>query len=112
MLVLLIGLIFIYHTGRLIYDIEGLDPSPVFDFLYRAGLPCGVVWWLRAEVKHSTAKSLYCQGMLANAWVILVPYHLVKTRRKASIIPILALFGSLILSQIFGFVIAGIVGVE
>jgi len=106
MLVLVLVLIFIYSTGRAIYDAEGLEPVPAFEFLFRAALPCGVVWWLRAEVKKSAATSLYCQGLLATiGWIIIIPYHLIKTRGATGLIPLLALIGSLVVSQIVATVV-------
>ena len=110
MLVLLLVLIFVYSTGVAIYNVQGMEPIPAFEFLFRAALPCGVVWWLRAEVKKSAATSLYCQGLLAAiGWIIIIPYHLIKTRGAIGLIPLLALIGSLVVSQIVAAVVYVIV---
>ena len=101
MLVLLVVLTFVYHTGQTIYALLHVQVSPVFDFLHKVALTCGVVWWLRAEVKRSSAQALYCEGLLATVgWIIILPYHLLKTRGVKGLIPLLALLAALIASQV------------
>lgn len=106
MLCLLGASIFIFHLGRGILDAGGVEADPNADFLYRAILVCGVVWWLRAESRPSPAKHLYCEGLLAMvAWPIIVPYHLLKTRGLRGLLPLFALIGAFILARILGVVI-------
>jgi hypothetical protein len=101
MLVLLVVLTFVYQTGHSIYEFLGWEPLPTFEFLHTAAFVCGVVWWLRAETKHSAVKPVYCQGLLVGlGWLIIIPYHLFKTRGIKGMIPLLALFGSLVVSYI------------
>jgi hypothetical protein len=93
--VLLCILIFIYHFGLGIYYVLGTEPLPTFEFLYSAGFLCGVVWWLRAEAKNSVMKQIYCPGLLIGwASIIVVPYHLFKTRGIKALIPLSLLIGS------------------
>lgn len=101
MLILLIILIFIYNAGAAIYYEQGVEPLPTFEFLYNAAFLTGVVWWLRADAKRSAVTPVYCQGMLVGlGWLIIIPYHLLKTRGVRGLIPLFALLGSLIISRI------------
>jgi hypothetical protein len=95
MLVLLVIQVFVSHFGIGIYQLSGLEPSPTFTFLDSATFLCGVVWWLNAEARTSAAKQAYCLGLLvAIGWIIIVPYHLFKTRGARGLIPLLALLVS------------------
>jgi hypothetical protein len=106
MLVLLVALTFVYHTGHTIYELLGWEPLPTFEVLSKAALLCGVVWWLRAEAKRSAVQPVYCQGLLVSlGWLGIVPYHLLKTRGIKGLIPLLVLFGSLVVSYILAIVI-------
>ena len=101
MLVLLIILIFIYHVGAAIYQAYGVEPLPTFEFLYDAAFLSGVVWWLRGEAKRSAVTPVYCQGMLVGiGWLIIIPYHLLKTRGARGLLPLFALVGSFVLARV------------
>src|SRR5829696_6439968 len=101
MLVLLGTLVFVYHIGLGIYHTQGLEPLPTFEFLYTAAFLCGVVWWLKAETGKSAVRSIYCPGVLVGiGWLIVIPYHLLKTRGLRGLIPLLALHGLMVVSQI------------
>jgi hypothetical protein len=101
MFVLLGVLVFVYHFGVGIYYGRGLEPLPVFEFLYSAGFLCGVVWWLKAETRRSAVKGVYCSGLLVGiGWLIIIPYHLLKTRGVRGFVPLLALIGSLLAAHI------------
>ena len=106
MLVLLILLVIIYHVGSAIYYAEGLEPLPTFEFLYQAAFLTGVVWWLRSLGKRSAVTPIYCQGMLVGlGWLIIIPYHLLKTRGARGLFPLFALLGSFVVSQILASII-------
>ena len=106
MLGLLVVLTFVYHTGHSIYEFLGWEPLPTFEFLHMAAFLCAVVWWLRAETKRSAVKPVYCQGLLVGlGWLIIIPYHLFKTRGIRGMIPLLALLGSLVVSYILAVLI-------
>jgi len=101
MLVLLIILIFIYHIGAGLYYLYGLEPLPTFEFLYHAAFLCGVVWLVRAETKHSAVSSVYCHGLLVGiGWLIILPYHLIRTRGARGLISVFALLGSFLFARI------------
>ena len=97
MFVLLGVLVFVYHLGIGIYLVNSLQPSPAFEFLYQAAFICGVIWWLRADARRSAVQPVYCSGMLVGvAWIIIIPYHLLKTRGARGFIPLLGLIGSFV----------------
>ena len=106
MFVLLLVLVFVYHFGLGIYSVSGLEPSPTFEFLETAAFVCGVVWWLRAEAQTSTVKRFYCLGLLVGVgWIIIVPYHLIKTRGVRGLIPLLALIASFVAAYLLAAVV-------
>ena len=106
MLVLLVVLVFVYHFGIGIYRVWGLEPSPTFEFLYTSAFVCGVVWWLRAEARTSTVKHVYCLGLLVGTgWIIIIPYHLFKTRGVRGLIPLLALIVSFLAAYLLAMIV-------
>ena len=101
MLVLLIVLIFVYTFGAGVYLIYGLEPSPALEFLYQVGFLSGVIWWLQADAGRSEVKRVYCPGVLVSSgWLIMIPYHLIKTRGAKGLIPLVILVGSYVFAQI------------
>lgn len=97
MLVLLSILIFIYHLGIGIHFALGVEPSLTLEFLYTYTFLCGVVWWLKADIQRSGITNVYCPGLLVGyGWIVIIPYHLFKTRGARGLIPILVLIGSFI----------------
>lgn len=101
MLILLAILIFIYHFIAMFYLLARIEPSPTVEFLYLAALPCGIVWWFRSEKRKSAVSHLYCDGLMAcYGCLFTVPYHLLKTRGVKGLLPLLALVGSYLASQV------------
>jgi hypothetical protein len=101
MFVLLVIRVFVYHFGIGIYSALGLEPLPTFEFLYTSAFLCGVVWWLRAETRRYALRPVYCLGLLVGiGWIIMIPYHLLKTRGVRGLIPLLALLVSLIAARL------------
>jgi hypothetical protein len=106
MLMLLGILVFVYHFGIGIYYAAGLEPSSLFDSLYSIAFLCGVVWWLKAEARRYIVNPLYCLGLLVGAgWMIIIPYHLFKTRGVRGLIPLLALIGSFLAAHLLAVVV-------
>ena len=100
MLVLLCVGIFIYNLGLGIFSVRGLEPLPTFEFLYSAMFICGVVWWLRAEIRSSPATQLYCTGVFAvTAAPFIITYHLLKTRGWRGLLPLSALLGTFVITK-------------
>lgn len=102
-LVLLGILVFVYNFRMGIHSAGGLEPSSAFQFLYTVSFLWLVVWWLRAENRRYAIKPVYCLGLLVGVgWMIIIPYHLFKTRGVRGLIPIGALIGSLLVAHVLG----------
>jgi hypothetical protein len=101
MLVLLAVLVFLYHVGIGIYHALGLESLPAFEFLYTGTFLCGVVWWLKDEVRKYQITPVYCLGLLVSVgWIFLIPYWLFKTRGGRGVIPLFALIGVFLAAQL------------
>ena len=101
MFVLLVILIFVYHFGIGTYSALGLEPLPTFEFLYSAAFLCGIVWWLKAEARRYGLKPVYCLGLFVGiGWIIMIPYHLFKTRGVRGLIPLLTLIVSAVAAHV------------
>ena len=106
MLILLMILIFIYYFTAMFYQLSGMEPLATVEFLYIAALPCGVVWWFRSEKRKSAVTHVYCDGVAAcYGFMFTIPYHLLKTRGVKGLLPLLALVGSYIGSQVLAVII-------
>jgi hypothetical protein len=103
-MLVLLGIVgFIYHFGMGVYFTSGLEPSPTFEFLYTVLFLCAVVWWLKAEARRYAIKPLYCLGLLVGVgWIIIIPYHLFKTRGLRGLIPLVTLIGSFLAGRVLG----------
>ena len=101
-LLVLLGItIFIYNLGLGIFNVRGLEPLPSFEFLYSAIFICGVVWWLRAEIRSSPATQLYCAGVFAvTAAPFIITYHLLKTRGWRGLLPLSALIATFVVAKV------------
>lgn len=101
MLILLAILIFVYNFAAALFEAGGFELSMGVELLYLAAFLCGVIWWLRADAGRSVVKSVYCQGLLIrSAWLVIIPYHLLKTRGAKGLLPLLLLAGSFVLARI------------
>jgi hypothetical protein len=106
MLVLLMILVFIYNFAAGVYDAQGVELLPTVEFLYTAAFLCGVVWWLNAEAGTSAVKRVYCGGLLVGiGWLIIIPYHLLKTRGARGFIPLVGLAASFVVAHISALVV-------
>ncbi len=104
---ILLGLsIFVYYFGVGVYYAMGQEPSLTFEFLYTAAFLCGVVWWLRAEARRFNTKPVYCLGLLAGiGWMVLIPYHLFKTRGVRGFIPLIAMIGTVVAAYVLALIV-------
>jgi hypothetical protein len=94
MLVLLTVMMVIYHVGYIIYLVLGEEPLPTFEFLYKYGFLCGVIWFIKGDAKGSEVAQAYCPGVtIGSVWVFLLPYHLIKSRGTRGLIPLFAFIG-------------------
>ena len=90
----------VYHVGVIIYLAVGLEPLPLFDFLYTYAFFWGIVWFLKAESDRSEAGRAYCPGVtIGIIWVFLLPYHLLQSRGIRGLIPLFALLGTYLALQ-------------
>jgi hypothetical protein len=106
MLVLLIALMTVYHIGVIFYFAFGLEPLPTFEFLYRFGFLCGIIWFLKAEAEKSAVARVYCPGVIIGmGWFFLLPYHLLKSRGRRGLIPLFALIGTYLTLQLLAAIV-------
>ena len=95
MLVLLIVMMIVYYAGLIVYITVGAEPLPAFEFLYKYGFLCGVVWFIKGEAERSPVARAYCPGVtIGMLWIFLLPYHLLKSRGARGLIPLFALLGT------------------
>lgn len=86
--------LFFVQAATGLYLASGVEPSPTFDFLDRAGFLCLAVWWLNADSRRHRVKQPYDIGLLlVFAWMLIVPYHLIKTRGRRGLLSLLLLIG-------------------
>lgn len=101
MLILFVLLVLLHSVGTGLYAARGLEPSAAFDSLYRIGLLCAIIWWLKDDARRYGVRLVYCLGLFVSiAWMILIPYHLFKTRGMKGFIAILVLIGIFITAQV------------
>jgi hypothetical protein len=100
MLVFLTILVLIYHFGVGFYNARGIEPSPAFELLYTTGFLCSIIWWLEDDARKYHVTPVYCLGFLVSiAWMIVIPYHLFKTRGVKGLITIFTLAGIFLVAQ-------------
>jgi hypothetical protein len=101
MFVLLAVSVFEYHVGIGLYYAVGLEPSLAFEFLYTVAFLCAVVWWIREEARRYKVTPVYCLGFLVSTgWMIVIPYHLYKTRGLKGFIPLVVLIAVFFAAQL------------
>ena len=101
MLVLLAVLVFLYHLGLGFYYARGVELPPAFEFLYTGGLLCSIIWWLKDDSRKHRVTPVYCLGFLVSiGWMIVIPYHLFKTRGMRGLIPIFGLIGVFLVAKL------------
>jgi len=101
----LLLLLLIRGVGVGVLTAHGAGPAAL-DYLYRLGLLWSLVWWLGADGRRRGVRPFYCLGMLTLVGgLILLPYHLFKTRGAAGLLLILAYFGALIGSWVVSLVV-------
>ena len=109
MLVLLGILVFIYHFEAGIYLALGEEPLPSFEFLYHYSFLCGVVWWLQGDGRRSGIIGVYCLGLIVGiGWIVIIPYHLLKTRGAKGLIPLAALVGAIVAAHVFALIVTSV----
>jgi len=91
-----------------LYQLRGLETHWLFDALSRIAIVWLIWLWLREDSRRLGITWMLDLGMfLFIAWVVLLPYHLFKTRGLKAFIPILAF----ILTILCGIVAAAVVSI-
>jgi hypothetical protein len=101
MLILFAILIFVYNFGAAFLSMSGSELSMAGEFIYAAAFPCGAIWWIRSDPRRSGLTPYYCHGLLMGAgWLVIIPYHLLKTRGTNGFLPLLLLIASFVVARI------------
>jgi hypothetical protein len=73
-----------------LYALQGIEGPLGWEFLSRIGLVWLIWWWLRVDSRERGIGWVLDLGMfLYLAWIVVLPYHLFKTRGWAAFVPIL-----------------------
>lgn len=86
---------------EMVYAINGAYPPEVFEFLYPFAFLGLICWWLQRDSGRNGVSWPLDMGMfMYQAWVIILPYHLIKTRGVRGLIDICVFAGVLIAAWI------------
>jgi hypothetical protein len=99
------------QTALGIYSAGQIPPPPAFSFFNYVGLLWIMGWWLLADSrKRGIAWVLDMGFFLSIAWIVVMPYYLLKTRGAKGLLLILAFlsayFGALMLGAALYVVVA------
>lgn len=79
--VALLAFLIIGQIIEIVYAINGGPPPEVFEFLYPFAFLGLVCWWLQKDSTRTGVNWPLDMGMfLYQAWIFVLPYHLLKTR--------------------------------
>lgn len=79
--VALLAFLIIGQIIEIVYTINGASPPEVFEFLYPFAFLGLVCWWLQKDSTRTGVNWPLDMGMfLYQAWIFVLPYHLIKTR--------------------------------
>ncbi len=93
-----------------VYQSSHTDPPPPFDFVYRFGLPCLMTWWLLQDSRKRGITWFLDLGLFIYvAWVVILPYHLIKTRRLRAMLPIFAFVAVFVVASLLGLIISWLI---
>jgi hypothetical protein len=96
-------LIFFDSAVRSLYLIHRLEPPSGFEFFVTLGLLWLVIWWLKEDSTKHEVKLVYCLGLLVYvAWIIILPYYLLKTRGAKALLVLLYYGGAVLAGYITG----------
>jgi len=87
--VALLAFLIIGQIIEIVYAINGASPPEVFEFLYPFAFLGLVCWWLQKDSTRTGVNWPLDMGMfLYQAWILVLPYHLIKTRGIRGLIDI------------------------
>src|SRR5436189_4156371 len=105
--VLLFVLVILLGFSRGIYSGAGIDPPAVFTVGVTLGFTWVAGWWMRNDCRKLGLKWVFDMGMfLFILWPIILPYHLLKTRRGKGFLVILGFVGVWIFSVVVGAILS------
>ncbi len=74
-----------------------------FSVLYKIGILWSVIWWLKEDSRKRGVRLVYCPGLLVYVgWIIILPYHLFKTRGAKGMLIILSYVAVAVVAHILG----------
>jgi hypothetical protein len=82
---------FLFQFLAALYELRQLETPWPLDLLSRIAFVWLVWWWLRDDSRRRGITWALDLGMLLfAAWIVVLPYHLFKTRGLKAFIPVLA----------------------
>ena len=94
-----------------VYLASSYDPPAIFTLLSTAGLIWGSAWLVVDESKKARLEQMYCPGSVVwAAWVIAMPYYILRARGLRGVLVLLGLFSLYIISGISGIALTMLIG--
>jgi hypothetical protein len=85
---------YVFHRGAI---------PEAFGLLYKMGVLWVVIWWLKEDSRKRGVKLVYCLGLLVYVgFLIILPYHLFKTRGAGGMLIILSYVAVVVAGHILG----------
>lgn len=96
-------LIFFNYAVTGFYFIHRIEPPYGFEFFYTIALLWLFIWWLKDDSRKHGMKLVYCLGLLVYvAWIIILPYYLLKMRGAKALLVLLYYGGAVLAGYIAG----------
>lgn len=92
------------------YIFQNIAVPEAFSLLYKIGILWVVIWWLKEDGRKHGVRLVYCPGLLVYVgWIIILPYHLFKTRGAKGMLIILSYVLVVVAARILGAMIYALV---
>ncbi len=99
--IVLAAYLFLVEIISLAYEIYGLAPPAAFEFLGPLAFLGLICWWLwQDSVRTGVTWPLDTGMFLYTAWILILPYHLIRTRGLGGLLDICLFAGVVILVSI------------
>jgi hypothetical protein len=103
--VLLYTFLGVSQFGDGVYFASGTEPSTAFDLIARVGTLSIMCWWLLEDSRKRGVAWVYDMGLfLSIVWIIIMPYHLLKSRGAKGLLVILGFLAAYVGARIAGIV--------
>jgi len=107
---LLYSALVIYQFALGLYLVLQIEPPGALALLSWATFLWSLGWWLQTDSRKRGVALVYDMGLfLYVAWPIVMPYHLVKTRRGKGLLVILGFVGAYMAPAIVGIILGALV---